>query len=64
MTKVTRSEFTGWNNHPVYYCKTYEDYTELRQWMCDNNVDCFLVSSGSGGYKFQVVTNHDWFSLR
>jgi len=40
--------------HPMFRCKTKKDYDEIKQWMCKNNVEWFLWSSGSGGYIFDV----------
>jgi len=62
--KVERTTFPGWSDHPLYRVKTQADYRTIGQWMCENECDDFLVSSGSYGYVFQVRKNHDWFLLR
>lgn len=61
---VKSTKFAGWNDKPCYYCKTYDEYTELVTWMNQNRVGYFLLSSGSNGYTFQVQCNHEWFVLR
>ena len=64
MTKVEKTSYPGWNNHPVYRCARTDDWREVRSWMCGNNCDHFLLSTGSTGYVFQVRNNYDWFLLR
>jgi len=62
--KVERVKYPGWNKHPCYSVRSYNDYMEIVTWMIENQVDNFLVSSGGAGCIFQVKTNHDWFVLR
>ena len=62
--KIQRTSYPGWNNHPVYCVSTSEDWWELGQWMRQNSVEYFLLSSGSPGYTFQIRENHSWFALR
>ena len=64
MTKVEKTSYPGWNNHPVYRCMKTDDWHEITSWMYKNGCDHFLLSSGSTGYVFQVRENHDWFLLR
>lgn len=62
--KVERTSYPGWSNHPAYRVSSYSDYLEISAWMCKNKIESFLLSSGSGGYTFQIKNNHDWFLLR
>lgn len=62
--KVTKTKYPGWNDYPVYHCKTPTEYRELSAWMRKNRVEEFLLSSGSAGYTFQVRSNHIWFAIR
>ena len=62
--KVERTTFPGWSNHPSYLVRSYDDYLEVSKWMNKNQVENFLLSSGSYGYTFQVRKNHEWFALR
>jgi len=50
--------------HPLYYCPTFNNFTEVRRWMAANSVEHFLWSTGSGGYTFDVRTNVEWFELK
>ena len=50
--------------HPLYFCPTFDNFTEVRRWMAANSVEHFLWASGSGGYTFDVRTNVEWFVLR
>lgn len=61
---VKRSEYPGWDNYPVYYCKEYMIYKEIFYWMWKNEVDFEVLTTGTYGYKFQVKSRHDWFVLR
>jgi hypothetical protein len=36
----------------------------MGNWCYENNVEIFLVASGNGGYKFQVIKNYEWFLLK
>jgi hypothetical protein len=62
--KVEKIGYAGWNDYPVYLCRTYNDFTQIGNWCYNNGVETFLVSSGGGEYRFQVKSNHDWFVLR
>lgn len=62
--KVQRTYYPGWHTFPAYICKTMKDWHEVEVWMRQCDVDHFMLASGSGGYTFQVRTNHDWFVLR
>ena len=64
MSIAERSSYPGWNNHPVYRCKTTDAWYEVSSWCRENEVETFLLSSGSTGYEFQVRTFHAWFVLR
>lgn len=64
MLKVEPTSYPGWNNHPTYLVKSYDDYMEICHWMYRNKVEHFLLSSGSGGYTFQVRENKEWFTLK
>jgi hypothetical protein len=64
MTKVLKSSYPGWNNHPVYQCSETEDWYEVSSWMHANDCEPFLLSSGGHGYIFQVRKHHAWFVLR
>jgi hypothetical protein len=61
---ITRIRYAGWNDYPVYHAKTYAEYQTVGQWMAENRVEEFLLSSGSTGYIFQVKSNIEWFILR
>jgi hypothetical protein len=62
--KIERVKYPGWNEHPCYQVKTFQDYLQILSWMKHNQVENFQLSSGAHGYTFQVKTNHDWFLLR
>ena len=62
--KIQPTSYPGWNNYPTYRVGTSEDWWELCQWMRQNSVKYFLLSSGSPGYTFQVRENQEWFALR
>jgi hypothetical protein len=62
--KVEPTNYSGWNNYPTYRVRSFNDFVEISQWMGQNNVENFLLSSGSTGYTFQVKNNHDWFVLK
>ena len=64
MKKVQKTSYPGWNQHPVYCCRKTDDWREISSWMYKNDTDPFLLSSGSGGYVFQVRKNYHWFLLR
>lgn len=64
MSVVKTTHYPGWFNHPVYECKNSDDYNIVRAWMYQTNCDPFLLSSGAGGYVFQVRNNHEWFIMR
>jgi hypothetical protein len=61
---ITRTRFAGWNDYPVYHARTYAEYQAVGQWMAENQVKKFLVSSGGSGYTFQVKSNIEWFMLK
>lgn len=61
---VQRTRFAGWNDHPIYQCRTIQDYQVMDRWCWDNDVEIFMVAAGYHGYTFQVRTNHEWFALR
>lgn len=62
--KVERTTYPGWGNHPSYRVKSLDDYIEICRWMYNNKVEHFLLSSGSGGYTFQVRDKKEWFMLK
>ncbi len=62
--KIERTSYPGWNNHPSYHVNSFTDYMEICQWMYKNEVEHFLLSSGSNGYTFQVRDKKEWFMLR
>lgn len=64
MTKLEKTSYPGWNNHPVYKCMKTDDWREISSWLYKNSCDPFLLSSGGGGYVFQIRKNYDWFLLR
>ena len=41
-----------------------DDWHEISSWLYKNSCDPFLLSSGGGGYVFQIRKNYDWFLLR
>lgn len=64
MSQVEKTSYPGWNQYPVYRCKTTADWHEVSTWMRKNSCDHFLLSSGSNGYVFQVRENYFLFLLR
>jgi hypothetical protein len=40
------------------------DFTAVREWLVDNLVDYWLVSTGSGGYIIQIKGDDTLFKLR
>jgi hypothetical protein len=64
MKVVERSGYSGWNDYPVYRVRSFQDWLDLIGWMKENHVEHFLLSSGYGGYVFQVKSNAEWFALR
>lgn len=62
--KVEKATFHGWDHHPVYRVRNYDDWCTLHTWMEQNECAGDLISSGGRGYIFQVKQNHDWFVLR
>ncbi len=64
MSKLYKTTYPGWNQHPVYCCTKTDDWFEISKWMHKNGCDPFLLSSGSNGYVFQVRQRYDWFILR
>lgn len=62
--RVTKTSYPGWNRHPCYHVNTYDEYRTVGEWMRENHCEQFLLSSGSGGYTFQVKTNAEWFLLK
>ena len=64
MKVVEKSSFPGWNNYPVYMCKTFDTWHEINTWCRNNGVETFIVSSGANGYQFQVRTMYEWFVMR
>jgi hypothetical protein len=64
MKVVESSSYSGWNDYPVYRVRSFQDWLDLIGWMKENHVEHFLLSSGYGGYVFQVKTNAEWFALR
>lgn len=61
---VEKTIYPGWESYPAYRCRTYEEYREISDWMYDNGVKTYLLTSGSGGYIFQIRGNHLMFQLR
>ncbi len=64
MKTVERSSYPGWNNHPVYHCRTTDAWHEVSSWCYQSDVETFLLSSGPMGYIFQVRKLHPLFVLR
>lgn len=64
LANVTKTTYLGWNNYPCYHVRTYQEYRIVSKWMQENHCEEFVLSSGSGGYTFQVRSNHEWFLLR
>ena len=62
--KITKTTYSGWSRYPCYEVKTSDEFREISNWMYENQVDNFLLSSGSNGYIFQVKSKEDWFMLR
>lgn len=62
--KIKKTTYPGWNCYPVYHCRSYDDYKEVSNWMAENGVKEFLLSSGVGGYVFMVKSNITLFTLR
>lgn len=62
--KIESTSYPGWSNHPCYHVSGFQDWLDISAWMYKNKVEHFLLSSGSGGYTFQVRKNHHWFVLR
>lgn len=61
---VEQYNYPGWSNHPSFRIKSYNDFIDVCEWMHQNKVEHFLLSSGSNGYIFQVRKGLDWFLLR
>jgi hypothetical protein len=62
--KVERTSYPGWVGHPTYLVRTFRDWEEVCMWMYRNQVEHFLLSSGSAGYTFQVRDKKEWFELK
>ncbi len=62
--KVEPTSYPGWSDHPTYLVRTFQDYQEVCMWMYKNQVEHFLLSSGSPGYTFQVRDKKEWFALK
>lgn len=64
--KVESYAYTGWGNNPTctYRCRTTDAWYEVSSWMRQNEVEFFMLSSGSNGYIFEVSSLHDWFVLK
>lgn len=62
--KAVKTSYPGWNQYPVFVCRLTDDWYEISYWMYKNSCEPFLLSSGSGGYVFQVRKNIEWFLLR
>jgi hypothetical protein len=62
--KIEKTSYPGWSNHPCYRVSTRDSYMEICRWMYQNEVEHFMLSSGSGGYTFQVKSNKEWFALK
>lgn len=62
--KIEKTKYPGWDQHPVYRVGSFSDYQSIRDWMDQNIVEHFLLSSGGLGYTFQVKSKHDWFMLK
>ena len=62
--KVEPTSYPGWSGHPTYLVRTFKDYQEVCMWMYKNQVEHFLLSSGSPGYTFQVRDKKEWFALK
>ncbi len=62
--KVEPTSYPGWAGHPTYRVSNFQDWLDIVGWMIQNKVEYFLLSSGSGGYTFQVRDKKEWFMLR
>ena len=62
--QVEKRSFPGWSSHPSYAVNSYNDYLQIAAWMHQFDIEYFLLSSGAGGYVFQVRRNHELFLLR
>ena len=62
--KIQRTKYYSWAGHPTYFVRERDEFQEICKWMCQNNVEYFMLSSGSTGYKFHVTANKEWFALR
>jgi hypothetical protein len=62
--KIEKTSYPGWNRHPAYHVPTRNDYMEITRWMYENEIEHFLLSSGSNGYTFQVKDKHAHFALK
>jgi ABC-type glycerol-3-phosphate transport system substrate-binding protein len=50
------------NNY--YFVKTWEEFTEVSNWMTRNNVKFLHESSSPMAIGFSIRKNFEWFSLR
>lgn len=64
MSIAVKTTYPGWNDHPIYTVRGWEQYNKVSHWMIHNKVEEFLLSSGANSYTFQVKSNHEWFVLR
>ena len=62
--KVDVIDVPGRNEHPVYVCRTVDDFNDVVNWMIENEVKYLMVSTGYHGYQFQVQSHHEWFELK
>ena len=61
---IKKTTYAGWVKHPVYHVAKMKDYRMIEEWMYLHDCHPFLLSSGAGGYTFQVTNNHEWFVLK
>lgn len=64
MAVAVRTRYPGWNDHPVYTVYNKDQYDEVRRWLRANEVEEFMLRSGSNEYTFQIRNKHEWFVLR
>lgn len=49
---------------PNAYLIQNHHWDEMRQWLCQNNVNWWQLSSSPWGIGFQIKDKFDWFALK
>lgn len=49
---------------PNCYVIDFGRWGEMRQWLCENGVGWWQVSSGPEGIGFQIKSQIEWFNLK